>query len=52
MITYRKDKQQVLLYCTGNSMQSLDIDHGGRQCEKKNVYIFMNDWVTLQYSRN
>ena len=29
---------EVLLYCIGNYIQSLEIDHDGRQCEKKNVY--------------
>ena len=30
---------EVRLYGTGNSMQSLGIDHDGRQYEKKNVCI-------------
>lgn len=52
LLPIERISNKVLLYCTGNSIQSLDIDHGGRQCEKKNVYIFMNDGVTLRYSRN
>ena len=30
---------EVLLYNTGNYIQSLGIDHNGRQYEKKHVYI-------------
>ena len=36
---------EVLLYSTGNSIQSLVIDHDGKQHKKKR-YIW--DWVTLQ----
>ena len=32
---------EVLLYTTGNYMQSLEIEHDRRQCEKKSVYIYM-----------
>ena len=30
---------EVLLYSTGNYIQSLGIDHDGRQFEKKKVYV-------------
>ena len=43
--------KEVLLYSTENSIQSLVIEHDGRQYEKKNVYIY-RCWVTLLYSRN
>ena len=32
---------EVLLYSTGNYIQSLGIEHDGRQYEKKNVYTYM-----------
>ena len=31
--------KEVLLYSTGNSIQSLGTDHDGREHEKKNVYV-------------
>ena len=31
---------EVLLYSTGNYIQSLGVDHDGKQYEKKNVYIY------------
>jgi len=30
---------EILLYSTGNYIQSFGIEHDGRQYEKKNVYI-------------
>ena len=39
-------RNEVLLYSTGNYIQSLGKDHDGRKYEKK------NDWVTSLYSRN
>ena len=33
-------------------IQSLRIEHDERQYEKKNVYTYMHDWVTMLYSRN
>ena len=33
--------KDVLLYSTGNCIQSLRIEHDGRKYEKKNVYICM-----------
>ena len=30
---------EVLLYSTGNYIQSLVIEHDGRQYEKKNIYV-------------
>ena len=42
---------EVLLYSTGNYIQSLGKDHDGRYYEKgKCIYIY--DWVTLLYSIN
>ena len=41
---------EVLLYNTGNYVQSLGIKHDGRLYEKKNVGVCV--WVTLLYSRN
>ena len=32
---------EVLLYSTGNYIQSLGVEHDGRQCEKGNVHICM-----------
>ena len=32
---------EVLLYCTGDYIQSLGVEHDGRQYEKKNVCICM-----------
>ena len=32
---------EVLLYSTGNYIQSLEIEHDRRKTEKKNVYICM-----------
>ena len=36
---------EVLLYSTGNSIQSLGLDHDGRESEEKNVYICMTGSV-------
>ena len=41
--------KEVLLFRSGNYIQSLGIDHDGRKYEKNYIY---NDWVTLVYSRN
>ena len=38
---------EILLYSTGHYIQSLVMEHDGGQCEKKNVYIYVCDWVTL-----
>ena len=32
---------EVLLYITGNYIQCLGIEHDGRQCEKRTVYLCM-----------
>jgi len=40
---------EVLLYSTGNSVQSLGTEHDGGGYEKKNVYMY--DLVALLYSR-
>ena len=37
--------EPLLLNSTGNYIQSLEIDHDGRQYEKKEC-IYMYDWVT------
>ena len=41
---------EVLLYGTGNYIQSLGVKHVGRQYEKKNIY--MNDQAIMLYSKN
>ena len=41
----------VLLHSTGDCVQSLEIEHDGRQYEEKEC-IYMYAWVTLLYSRN
>ena len=48
---------EILLYSTGNYIQSLVMEHDGGECEKKDVYmcvcvcvcvyIYTHDWVTL-----
>ena len=50
---------EVLLYSTGNYVQSLGVEHNGRWYEKKNIYtlyththIYVYDWVTMLYSKN
>ena len=40
----------VLLYSTGNYIQSLLMEHDGRYYEKKNTHV--HDWVTSLYSSN
>ena len=42
---------EVLLYSTGNYIQSLGIDHDWGSYEKKEC-MYVYDWVTLLYSRN
>ena len=50
----------VLLYRTGNYIQSLVLDHDGRKYKKGNIYIhiyiythtYICDRVTILYSRN
>ena len=44
--------KEVLLYSTGNYIQSLAIEHDGRQYEKKKKNIYIYDWVAVLYSRN
>ena len=46
-----KISDEILLYSTGNYIQSLVMEHEGGKCEKKNIYIYIYDWVTLLYSR-
>ena len=38
---------EVLLYSTGNYIQSLWIEHDGRWYEKKNVCVYICIWVTM-----
>ena len=33
---------EVLLYSTGNYIQSLGIEHDGRKYRKRNIYIYMS----------
>ena len=42
---------EVLLYSTGTSIQSLEIEYGGNSM-RKIIHIYMDDWVTMLYSRN
>ena len=46
----------VLLYSTGNYVQSLGVENDGRWYEKKYVCVYnllyIYDWVTILYSRN
>ena len=39
-------------YCMAQGIQSLRIEHDASQYEKKNVYTYMHDWVTMLYSKN
>ena len=34
---------KVLLYSTGNYIHSPGINHNGKECEKKNVYMCINE---------
>ena len=43
-------KQQVLLYSTGNYIQSPGINHNGKEYFLKCMYVY--NCVTLLYSRN
>ena len=36
------NKKEVLLYSTGNYIQSLVMEHDGRHYEEKNVYVGMS----------
>ena len=40
---YRMDKQQVLLYSTGNYIQYPVINHNGKEYEKESVYICITE---------
>ena len=40
---------EVLLDGTGNCVQSLGMDHDGREREKNNVHV---NWLPLLYCRN
>ena len=46
------ERDEFLLYSTGNYIHSLGMDHDGGEYKKGNVYICMYDWVTLLYSIN
>ena len=51
-IPFRIVSNGVLLYSPGNYVQSLGVEHDGRECERKNVCVYIYDWITLLYSRN
>ena len=52
-ITFKMDKQGVLLHSIGNHVQFLGLEHDGRQYKTMHVlYIYVCDWVTMLYSRN
>ena len=38
-IKYRMDKQQFLLYSTGNYVQYSVINHNEKECKKEYVYV-------------
>ena len=43
----------VLLYSTGHYIQTLGLEHDGRQYKTMHeLYIYVCDWVTMLYSRN
>ena len=43
---------KVLLYSTENHIQYPMINHNGKEYLKKNIYIYIYNWITLLYSRN
>ena len=43
---------EVLLYRTGKYIQSLGIEHDGRQCEKKNIYVCMTGSICCKAEIN
>ena len=50
-ITFRMDKQQGPRDSTGNYFQSPGINHNGKECFKKSIYICMYN-SHLLYSRD
>ena len=40
-------RNEVLLYSTGNYIQSLGIKHDGRSYEKKNIYIYIYIYIYI-----
>ena len=47
-MTFRMDKQNVLLCRTGNYIQSLRINYNGKECLKKNVlYTYVTESLWL-----
>ena len=45
-IICRMDKQQVLLYSTGNYIQYPVINHNGKEYEKEYIYMYVYIYVT------
>ena len=48
MSVYKIDKQQVLLYNTGNSIPYLVINHNGKDHEKEYIYIYI--YIYIMYN--
>ena len=49
-ITYRMDKQQVLLYSTGNYIQYPMINHNGKEYKKECIYIYIYIYICITES--
>ena len=48
-ITFRTDKEQVLLYSTGNYIQSPGINHNGKEYKKRlDMYVKLNHFGVQQ----
>ena len=41
-IAFAGDKQEILLYSTGNYIYSLKLERDGGQCEKKNACVYIH----------
>ena len=46
-IAFRMDNNKILLYSTGNYIQSPAINHNRKEYEKKNVYIYIYIYVCI-----
>ena len=46
---YRMDKQQVLLYSTGNYIQYPVINHNGKEYEKEYIYTHTHIYVEVNH---
>ena len=44
---YKRDKQQVLLYSTGNYIQYPVINHNEKEYEKEYIYIYITESLSL-----